>query len=190
MTRTIALLVGSLRKESVTRKVTKAICELAAPHMTFTPIEIGNLPAFNQDFEASPPKEWLALRGAVAATDGVLFATPEYNRSIPGVLKNAIDVGSRPYGKSVWAGKPAAVISQSGGGIGGFGANHHLRQVLAYLDMPTLAQPEMYIGNSGKLWDENGELVAATRELFGTFVAAFARWVERFAHDAAQRTSV
>ena len=171
----------------MTRKITNAICELAASRMTFTPIEIGSLPPFNQDLEATPPREWLALRGAVAATDGVLFATPEYNRSIPGVLKNALDVGSRPYGKNVWAGKPAAVISQSGSGIGGFGANHHLRQVLAYLDMPTLAQPEMYIGNSGKLWDDKGDLVASTRELFQSFVTAFATWVERFAAGAEPR---
>ncbi len=189
MTRTIALVVGSIRKESMTRKIADAICEIASPRMTFTRIEIANVPPFNQDLEAKPPREWLALRGAVAATEGVLFATPEYNRSIPGVMKNAIDVGSRPYGKSVWAGKPAAVISQSGGAIGGFGANHHLRQVLAYLDMPTLAQPEMYLGNSAKLWDDNGELVASTRELFQKFVTAFSTWVDRFADSAAERKS-
>jgi chromate reductase len=189
MTRTIALVVGSLRKDSLTRKVTNAICELAAPHLTFTSIEIGQLPAFNQDLEAKPPREWLALRGAVTAADGVLFATPEYNRSIPGVLKNAIDVGSRPYGKNVWAGKPTAVISQSRGGIGGFGANHHLRQCLAYLDMPCLNQPEMYIGNSEKLWDDKDQLVDSTRELFQTFVTAFTSWVDRFASTDAQRKS-
>lgn len=189
MTRTIALVVGSLRKDSLTRKIATSICELAAPQMTFTPIEIGQLPPFNQDLEATPPREWLALRGAVAACDGVLFATPEYNRSIPGVLKNAIDVGSRPYGKSVWAGKPAAIISQSRGGIGGFGANHHLRQCLAYLDMPCLGQPEMYIGNSEALWDDKGQLVPSTRELFQTFVTAFTSWIERFASTAEQRKS-
>jgi chromate reductase len=189
MTRTIALVVGSLRKDSMTRKISKAICELAAPQLTFTPIEIGQLPPYNSDLEAAPPREWLALRGAVAAADGVLFATPEYNRSIPGALKNAIDVGSRPYGKSVWAGKPAAVVSQSSGAIGGFGANHHLRQCLAYVDMPCLNQPEMYIGNSAALWDDKGQLVASTRELFQTFVTAFTSWVDRFAGTAERRKS-
>ncbi|MBA3454386.1 MAG: NAD(P)H-dependent oxidoreductase [Deltaproteobacteria bacterium] len=189
MPRTIALVVGSLRKDSTTRKVANAIVELASPELTFVPIPIGQLPLFNQDLEATPPKEWLALRSAVKAVDGVLFATPEYNRSVPGVLKNALDVGSRPYGKSVWAGKPGAVISQAGGSIGGFGANHHLRQSLAYLDVPCLTQPEMYIGNSAKLWDDKGELVASTRELFQKFVTAFVSWVERFANSTEQRKS-
>jgi len=184
----IALVVGSLRKDSWTRKVANAIAELA-PTLQFTPIEIGQLPLFNQDLEPTPPKEWVALRTAVAATDGVLFATPEYNRSVPGVLKNAIDVGSRPYGKSVWARKPGAVISVSTGALGGFGANHHLRQMLAYLDVPCLAQPEMYIGNATKLFDDQGKLGADSQKFFGAFAAAFTTWVDQFVHSRQHRKS-
>jgi chromate reductase len=188
MTRTIALVVGSLRKESWTRKVANAIMELA-PTLTFTPIEIGDLPLFNQDLEPTPPKEWVAMRTAVAATDGVLFATPEYNRSVPGVLKNALDVGSRPYGKSVWAQKPTAVVSVSPSALGAFGANHHLRQSLVFLDMPCLMQPEMYVGNAAKLFDDKGALVADSREFFQKFATAFTAWVERMAQPHDQRQS-
>jgi chromate reductase len=189
MTRTIALLVGSLRKDSSTRKVANAIADLASPALKFTPIEIGQLPLYNQDLEAAPPREWVAFRHAIAAAHGILFATPEYNRSVPGVLKNALDVGSRPYGKSVWAGKPGAVVSASSGALGGFGANHHLRQSLAYLDVPCLTVPEMYISHSNKLFDEHGKLVDSSQELFREFATAFTSWVERFAHEHEQRKS-
>jgi chromate reductase, NAD(P)H dehydrogenase (quinone) len=180
MARTIALLVGSLRKDSFTRKVADVIAELATPALAFHRVEIGHLPLYNQDLEAKPPSEWVAFRDQVRPLDGVLFATPEYNRSVPGVLKNAIDVGSRPYGHSVWSGKPGAVVSVSPGAIGGFGANHHLRQMLVFLDVPCLQQPEMYVNNAGKLFDEHGKLAAdAPRTLFETFAAAFTRWVDR-----------
>ncbi len=180
MTRSIAVLVGSLRKDSFTRKVARAV-EAHAPTLTFTHIEIGNLPLYNQDLDPDhPPAEWVAFRDAVRPVDGVLFATPEYNRSVPGALKNAIDVGSRPYGKSVWSGKPAAVISVSPGALGAFGANHHLRQSLVFLDMPTLAQPEMYVNNVGKAFDEHGTLVNdALAGLLAKFGAAFTGWVEQ-----------
>jgi len=182
MARTIAVLVGSLRKDSFTRKMARAV-EAHAPKLAFTHVEIGDLPHYNQDLDPDhPPAAWVAFRAAVRAVDGVLFATPEYNRSVPGVLKNAIDVGSRPYGKSVYAGKPAAVISVSPGALGGFGANHHLRQSLVFLDMPVLAQPEMYLGNAGKAFDEQGRIASADLDgLLEKFGAAFTAWVDRFA---------
>ncbi len=180
MTRTIALFVGSLRKDSFTRKVAEAIGTLA-PGLTFKPIDISRISPFNQDLEAKPPADWVELRDAVRPVDGLLFATPEYNRSVPGVLKNAIDVASRPYGKSVFSGKPGAVVSVSPGAIGGFGANHHLRQILAFLDVPCLQQPEMYVNNAGKLFDDAGKPTGETSELLTKFATAFTAWVERFA---------
>jgi len=179
MARSIAVVVGSLRKDSFTRKVADAIRELAPSALTFQSIEIGHLPLYNQDLEQQPPKEWVAFRDEVRPLDGVLFATPEYNRSVPGVLKNAIDVGSRPYGQSVWSGKPGGVVSVTPGALGAFGANHHLRQMLVFLDVPVLQQPEMYINNASKLWDDQGKLNDATRKLFEQFAVAFAHWVER-----------
>ncbi len=179
MAKTIAVLVGSLRKDSFTRKVTEAICELAPSSLAFESIEFGHLPFYNQDLEQTPPKEWVAFRDKIRPLDGLLFATPEYNRSVPGSLKNAIDVGSRPYGQSVWSGKPGAVISVTPGALGAFGANHHLRQMLVFLDVPCLQQPEMYINNASKLFDDQGKLVEATRKLGEQFITAFARWVDR-----------
>ncbi len=178
----IAVIVGSLRKDSWTRKVAHAIGELA-PKLAFHPIEIGNLPLYNQDLDPdAPPAPWVAFRDQVRDAAGVLFATPEYNRSVPGSLKNAIDVGSRPYGKSVWSGKPAGVVSVSPGAIGGFGANHHLRQMLVFLDMPVLQQPEMYIGNAAKLFDAGGKLEAGpAHDLMVKFATAFTTWVEQHA---------
>lgn len=180
MTHTIALFVGSLRKDSFTRKVANAIASLT-PALTFKPIDISRVSLFNQDLEATPPADWVELRDAVRPCDGLLFATPEYNRSVPGVLKNAIDVGSRPYGQSVFSGKPGAVVSVSPGAIGGFGANHHLRQTLAFLDVPCLQQPEMYVNNAAKLFDEHGKPTDATTALLTKFAAAFTAWVEQFA---------
>src|SRR4029453_11805386 len=138
------------------------------------------LPLFNADQEADPPAVVREFKEAIAKSDAVLFVTPEYNRSVPGVLKNAIDAASRPYGKSAWTGKPAAVISVSTGAIGGFGANHHLRQSLVFLDVPAMPQPEAYIGKAASLFDDNGALVdPATRELMQKFLQAFAQWIER-----------
>jgi chromate reductase, NAD(P)H dehydrogenase (quinone) len=180
MSRTIAVIVGSLRKDSLNRKVVDALIAEAPSGLAFKFVEIGDLPHFNQDLEATAPAQWTRFRDEVKSADAVLFATPEYNRSVPGVLKNAIDVGSRPYGQSAFNGKPAAVISASMGGIGGFGANHHLRQSLMFLNMPTLQQPEAYIGAAHTLFDEQGKLVNdGTKKFLATFAQAFAVWIEK-----------
>jgi len=185
--RNVAVIVGSLRKESVSRKVARAIEALAPPHLKFDEIPIGDLPLYNQDAEGDPPPAYAVFRDRIRNADAVLFATPEYNRSVPGALKNAIDVGSRPYGQSVWNGKPAAIVSVSPGALGAFGANHHLRQSLVFLDMPTLQQPEAYVGNAFSLFDENGELVnEATAEFLRGFAQTFADWIEQTAPAAAR----
>ena len=178
--RTVAVLVGSLRKESFNRKMAHALAAAAPAGLTLKIVEIGDLPLYNEDVEATPPAAWVAFRDAVKATDALLFVTPEYNRSVPGVLKNALDVGSRPYGSSVWSGKPGAVVSVSPGAIGGFGANHHLRQSLVFLDVPTLQQPEAYIGGAAKLFDDQGKLInEGTQGFISKFMQAYAAWVEK-----------
>lgn len=180
--RSVAIVVGSLRKDSVSRKLAKAFAALN-PGLKFNIVEIGDLPHFDQDFEAAPPAQWVRFRQEVAAADAILFVTPEYNRSIPGALKNAVDVGSRPYGSSVWNGKPGAVISLSPGAIGGFGANHHLRQSLVFLNVPLLSQ-EAYIGNAFALFDESGELVnEGTAEFLKGYGSQFAAWIEKILAD-------
>jgi len=181
--RTIAVLVGSLRKESFSRKMARALAGVAPEGMALKIVEIGDLPLYDEDLEtATPPAQWTAFRDAIRSADGVLFATPEYNRSVPGVLKNAIDVGSRPYGKSVFTGKPGAVVSVSPGAMGGFGANHHLRQSLVFLDVPAMPQPEAYIGGAAKLFDEAGRLTNdSTRDFIAKFMQAFGAWVEKHA---------
>jgi chromate reductase len=179
-TRNVAVFVGSLRKESFNRKMANALIALAQEPLKLEIIDIGALPHYNQDIESDPPQAMADFRRRVAAADAVLFVTPEYNRSVPGVLKNAIDVGSRPYGKSVWGGKPGAVVSVSPGALGAFGANHHLRQSLVFLDVPAMQQPEAYIGNAAALFDDKGALVNdSTREFMQKFLQAFARWIER-----------
>jgi chromate reductase, NAD(P)H dehydrogenase (quinone) len=176
----IAVVVGSLRKESFNRKMAKALAGLAPASLKLEIIEIAGLPLYNEDIETDPPPAaWNAFRAQIAASDGVLFVTPEYNRSVPAVLKNAIDVGSRPYGKSVWNGKPGAVMSVSPGAIGGFGANHHLRQSLVFLNVPVMQQPEAYISNVSALFDESGNLASDSfREFALKFMLAYAAWVE------------
>ena len=184
--RQIALVIGSLRAGSFNRKVARAAQKLAPDHLVFHETGIGDLPLYNEDREKDPPAEWTAFRDAIRPLDALLFVTPEYNRSIPGVLKNAIDVGSRPYGRSVWAKKPGAVISASIGTYGGFGANHHLRQTLAYLNVPALPNPELYIGNAASLFDGEGRLTNdKTLELLHKFVDAFAAWIDKLAPVAA-----
>jgi chromate reductase len=180
MTKKIAVFVGSLRKESYNQKMAKALITLAPESVMLEIIDIGRLPLYNQDYddEGKPPSEWIAFRERVKTFDGLLFVTPEYNRSVPGVLKNALDVGSRPYGQSVWGGKPGAVISVSPGTIGGFGANHHLRQSLVFLDVPAMQQPEAYIGSAAQLFDGNGNITnEATRDFLMKFINAFSVWV-------------
>src|SRR5690554_4653325 len=175
----IAVFVGSLRKESFNLKTAKSLIKLAPSSMSFELIDISNLPFYNEDLEANPPKEWISFREKMKDFDGVLFVTPEYNRSIPAVLKNALDVASRPYGENVWSGKPAAIISQSPGGIAGFGANHHLRQVLTFLNMPVVQQPEAYIGSVHELLDENGNLNEGTTQFLQSFVDAFVELIKK-----------
>lgn len=174
-----AVLVGSLRKDSFTRKVAKAMIKLAPASLACEIVEIGGLPLYNEDIEPNAPAPWKEYRAAVAGADAVLFATPEYNRSIPGGLKNAIDVGSRPYGKSVFDGKAGAVISVSPGAIGGFGANYAVRSTLVFLNVLTLQQPEAYVGGAKDLFDDAGELkVEATRAFLTKYMAAFADWTQ------------
>jgi len=175
----IAVIVGSLRNGSINRKVAQAICDAAADRLDCSIVEIGNLALFNQDIEADPPAEWVTFKQAIAAAEGILFVTPEYNRGIPGALKNAIDVSSRPYGKSAWEKKPAAVVTASPGAIGGFGANHALRQSCVFLDMPMMQQPEAYLGGvSDKSFAEDGSLAdPALAKVIKRLAAAFADWV-------------
>ena len=175
----VAVIVGSLRKESFTRKITKNLIALAPPHLQFEFVEIGDLPLYNQDLDTDPPRSWIDFRTRVKSFDAFLFATPEYNRSVPGVLKNAIDVGSRPYGQSAWEGKPGAVISVSPGASGAFGANHHLRQALVFLDVPVMQQPEGYIGGVTKLLNDQGEVTSEdTKKFLSKFAEKFAVWIE------------
>jgi chromate reductase len=177
-TRDVAVFIGSLRKDSINRKVADALAALAPPALKLDIVGIGQLPLYNQDDDASPPAAWTAFRTRVKAADAVLFVTPEYNRSVPGALKNALDVGSRPYGQSAWNGKPGAIVSASPGGIGGFGANHHLRQSLVFLNVPAMQQPEAYIGGADKLFDADGKLTGeGTRKFLQSFMQAFADWI-------------
>jgi chromate reductase len=176
--RDVAVIVGSLRKGSFSRLTALALAEPVPATLKLEIVEIGELPLYNQDLEETPPEAWLTFRDRVRRAQAVLFVTPEYNRSVPGCLKNAIDVGSRPYGKSAWADKPGAVISVSPGNLAAFGANHHLRQSMVFLNVPMLQQPEAYIGGAAKLFDEHGKLqVDATRELLRKFGAAFDAWI-------------
>ena len=183
----VVTLVGSLRRESYTRRVVNALQELVPETMAIEIAPIGSLPLYNEDDDTDvPPPAWQAFRKQVRYADGVLFATPEYNRSIPGAMKNAIDVGSRPAGASVWSGKPAAVLSASPGAIGGFGANHHIRQCLTFLDMPVLQQPEMYLARVASLMDAGGRITAsATVEFLKGFVNAFEQWIRRLREENA-----
>ena len=180
--RDVVVIVGSLRKASWTRLIATALGRIAPPSLRLEIVEIGDLPLYNQDFddEKRVPEEWRRFRDRVARADAVLFATPEYNRSVPGVLKNAIDVGSRPYGKSAWNGKPAAVVSVSPGALAAFGANHHLRQSLVFLNMPTLQQPEIYLGAAASLVDAEGNITKEETKKFLTgFLETFAAWIEK-----------
>ncbi len=188
-TRKIGVLVGSLRKESFNRKMAKALIEMQPGALKLEIIELGPLPMYNQDLDENPPEAWVSFRNHIRACDGILFVTAEYNRSVPAVLKNAIDVGSRPYGKSVWNGKPAAVISVSPSAMGAFGANHHLRQSLVFLNMPVMQQPEAYVGHADKIFNERGEISAdRTREFLSGFINSYATWVERFPESVQSRS--
>ncbi|GGY44631.1 NAD(P)H-dependent oxidoreductase [Pseudoduganella sp. SL102] len=180
MAKKVAVLVGSLRKESLTRKYAQAVISMLPPSLEGELVEL-DMPLYNQDLDDAntPAEAWTAFRDKLKGADAVLFFTPEYNRTISGALKNAIDVGSRPWGHSVWDGKPAAVVSQSPGAQGGFGANHNTRQAVVFLNVPVMPAPELYIGGSPNYLGEDGSINNdQTRELIGKFVAAFAQWVD------------
>ena len=177
--RDVAVLVGSLRRESLNRKMANVLIGMAPASLSLRIVDLGDLPLYNPDVEGQVPA-WTAFRERVAPATAILFVTPEYNRSMPAAMKNALDVGSRPSGNGALNGKPCAVVSVSPGMIGGFGANHHLRQSLVFLNMPAMAQPEAYIGGADKLFDADGALLnASTREFLGKFLVAFAAWIER-----------
>ncbi len=180
MAHKIAILVGSLREGSINRRVGRSICAMAGDILDCEIVEIGNLPLYNQDSDANPPPEFVAFRQKLAAKDGVLFVSPEYNRGMPGVLKNAIDVGSRPYGQSVFDKKPAAIVSASPGSIGGFGANHQIRQSCVFLNMPVMQQPEAYLGHvTDDSFDADGCLKdGPLKDLVLVLARAFADWVD------------
>ncbi|MBX3567524.1 MAG: NAD(P)H-dependent oxidoreductase [Rhizobiaceae bacterium] len=174
----VALFPGSLRRHGMTRRLGRILAELAPPTLAIETVEIGGLPLYDADLEAAAPSAWLDLRRQLQGADAVLFVTPEHNRSIPAALKNAIDVGSRPYGENSWAGKPGAIVSFSTGAMGGFGVNHHLRQCLVFVDVPTMQQPEVYLGNADAVIDERGRMVSESAEDFlRQFMTAFADWI-------------
>jgi chromate reductase len=175
----IAIVVGSIREGSLSRKLARAICG-AVPHsLSCNMVEIADLPLYDPDLDNQPPAPWARFRQEIGQCDGVLFVTPEYNRSIPGALKNAIDVGSRPYGSSVFAKKPAAVVTMSPGSMGGFGCNHHVRQCCVFLDMPVMQQPEAYVGgiSDDKFGPDGGITDESLAKLIGSVGEAFAGWV-------------
>lgn len=175
----IGVLVGSLRKESFNLKTAKALINLAPESLSLQIVSIGELPIYNQDFDEAPPEQYTKFREQIKGFDGFLFVTPEYNRSVPAVLKNAIDVASRPYGKNAWDGKPGAVVSVSISAMGGLGANHHLRQSLVFVNVPTMQQPEAYIGKAKDLFNDKGELTnESTRGFLKDFMAAFEKWIQ------------
>jgi len=177
----VGILVGSLRKDSYSKKIAQNVAALFPDGYDAEFVDIGKMPLYNQDFDDdnNAPEEITTFRNTMKHIDAVLFVTPEYNRSIPGVLKNAIDVGSRPPNSSIWSGKPAAIISQSPSNLSGFGANHHLRQPLVFLDMPILQQPEVYLAHSAELLDENGKIKNKdTIEFLQSFVDTFVKWIE------------
>jgi chromate reductase len=176
----VCVLVGSLRKASYNRMLANALISLAPSSLKLGIVDIGQLPLYNEDLDTDPPPaQWIAFRQLIKAADAVLFVTPEYNRSVPAALKNALDVGSRPYGRSVWDRKPGAIVSGSPGAIGAFGANHHLRQSLVFLNVPAMQQPEVYVSHVDKLFDEIGNLVnEGTGKILQQFMQTFAIWVE------------
>ncbi|MBS0426311.1 MAG: NAD(P)H-dependent oxidoreductase [Proteobacteria bacterium] len=175
----IAVVVGSIRQESFNRKLALALAHLAPENFTFEHLRIDNLPLYNQDHDGKQAPEVLKFKSEIAAAQGLLFVTPEYNRSIPGVLKNAIDQASRPYGQSAWAGKPAGVIGVSVGAIGTALAQQHLRNVLAYLDVPTLGQPEAFIQNKEDLFDDKGHVGnEATKKFLQGWMDKYVAWVK------------
>jgi chromate reductase, NAD(P)H dehydrogenase (quinone) len=175
----IAVVVGSLRKESYNRKLASAVVKLAPPDFTFHQVQIGDLPLYNADDENNPAEPVKRFRAEIRGANGFLFVTPEYNRSIPGVLKNALDQGSRPTGQNVWAGKPAGILGVSTGAIGTAAAQQHLRNILVFLDVPTLAQPEAFIQLKDGLFDDIGEIGPGSRQFLQTWINRYVAWVKK-----------
>jgi chromate reductase len=181
----IAVFVGSLRKDSINRKLAHAVTRLAPSDLSFIWPRIDDLPLYNQDDDSNPHPNVVRLKREIASAQAVIFVTPEYNRSIPGVFKNAIDQASRPYGQSAWAGKPAGVIGASVGAPGAAMAQQHLRNVLAYLDVPTLGQPEVFVQVTDGMFDERGELTRAdTKKFLQDWMDRYVAWIRRFAQPA------
>ena len=181
MAHTVAVVVGSLRKESFSLKIANAFAKLAPSSLKFEVVPLHGLSFFNQDLAATPPADWVTFRETIQTADAVLFVTPEYNRSMPGVLKNAIDHASRPYGQSAFAGKPAGIVGVSPGAIGTALAQQHLRNVLAYLDMPTLGQPEAFVQAKEGLFEADGSIGAGSREFLQGWMNKYAAWVKAHA---------
>jgi chromate reductase, NAD(P)H dehydrogenase (quinone) len=176
----VVVIVGSLRKESFTLKIANALTRLAPDTLKLNVVSLHDISFFNQDMEAAPPADWLAFREKLQKSNGVLFVTPEYNRSIPGVLKNAIDVGSRPYGKSSFLGKPIGIISNSPGPLGGVSAAKHLQNILPGISGPILGQPEIYLNGVGDAFDDKGELTKESlQKVLKQYIDAFAAFVEK-----------
>ncbi len=180
--RQIAVIIGSLRRESHNRKLADAITKLAPAGFKFTQLAIADLPPYNQDDDASPAESVKLFKSALSASDGFLFLTPEYNRSIPGVLKNAIDHASRPYGQSAWAGKPAGILGVSVGAAGTAMAQQHLRNILAYLDVPTLGQPEAFVHAKEGLFDESGNIGPGSLKFMQSWMDAYVAWINAHVH--------
>ena len=187
MSHDVAVLIGSLRRDSFNRKTATTLKTIAPRSLVLEIVEIGALPLYNMDLESDVPVPWRTFRDRIRRADAILFVTPEYNRSVPGVLKNALDVGSRPPQKSVWQGKPTGVVSVTTGKLGAFGANHHLRQSLVTLDMPTMPQPEIYIAEAAELFDGDRLIADDTRALLAQFLESFEHWIDRFAKVEARR---
>lgn len=181
MSTNIAVIVGSLRRDSLNRKLAHALFKLAPADFTFKELQIGDLPLYNQDDDDAPAASVKRFKSEITAAHGLLFLTPEYNRSIPGVLKNALDHGSRPYGQSAWAGKPAGVIGISVGAAGTALAQQHLRNILAYLDVPTLGQPEAFIQMKDGLFEADGSIGAASRKFLQGWMDRYAAWIRKHA---------
>ncbi len=180
MAHSVAVIVGSLRKESFSLKIAKALAKIAPPSLKLDIVTLHGLSFFNQDLEATPPADWLKFRETVQKSDAVLFVSPEYNRSVPGVLKNAIDVGSRPYGKSSFLGKPTGIVANSPGPLGGVAAAMHLKALLPGITGPIMQQPEIYLNGVGDAFDDKGELTKESLEkVLKDYLAAFAAWVEK-----------
>jgi chromate reductase len=178
----IAVLVGSLRRESFNRRLAHAVMKLAPAEFSFKELKIDDLPLYNQDDDANQAAPVKRLKSEIQASQGVIFVTPEYNRSLPGVIKNAIDHASRPYGQNAWAGKPAGIIGASIGSIGTAVAQQHLRGVLGYLDVPTMGQPEVFLRVNDKFFDAAGDIADADKKKFlQGWMTKYAAWVQRFA---------